>query len=79
MLLLVAIGVRVSLWCRPHRRRIQLSREEAGDVEENIPLQSTSAGDLDEFEPEHTQQKRKGKGQKTKIDEGTPIFDVGRG
>ena len=74
--LLVAICVGVSLWCRLRRRRIQLSREQADDAEENIPLLST-AEDSDELEPEHTQRKRKGKGQEIKIDEGTPIFDVG--
>ena len=77
MFLLVAIGVGVSLWCRLRRRRIQLSREQADDAEENIPLQSTSEGDLDELELEHSQRKRNGKRRETEIDEGTPIFDVG--
>ena len=45
-------------------------------AEENISLQSTLAGDSDELEPEHTQRKRKGNGQETKINEGTLIFVV---
>jgi len=74
--LLVAIGIGVCLWYRLRKRRVQLWKG-AGDTEENIPLKSTSEGDLDDLDSEQTQRKRKGKERAIEMDEGEPIFGVG--
>lgn len=76
VVLLIVIALGVCIWCRLRKRRIQLSSK-GGDMEENIPLQSTFEGDGDGLDSEFVQRQRKGKARAIEDDEGTPIFDVG--